>query len=85
MAFIEMITSIIGALLCLVVVYYSVLETIKVIRLDIIVDMPLQPPKWIVIGFLPIGFLLLFFEFIRKFVIFYHEAKKQNPVKEEEV
>ena len=78
-AIFEMITNTIGALLCLVVVYYSILETIKVIRLDIIVDMPLQPPKWIVIGFLPIGFLLIFFEFVRKFIIFYHEAKRTEP------
>ena len=81
MAKFEMVTNSIGALLCLVVVYFSILQTIKTIRFEIIVDMPLQPPKWIVLGFLPIAFMLMFFEFVRKIVIYYHEFKKHRPVK----
>ncbi len=76
----EIINNAIGALLCLVIVFFGIIETISVIQGRIVVDVPLSPPKWIVVVVIPITFLLMFFEFFRKVAIHYRAVK--NLVKQ---
>jgi TRAP-type C4-dicarboxylate transport system permease small subunit len=63
---VEIITNFICAIACLVITYYGVVEMMLSIELEIVVDMPLAPPKWIVLVFIPLGFLMLAIEFLRK-------------------
>lgn len=64
----EILTNLICSFACLIIVYYGILETKLAIELEVAVDMPLAPPKWIVLIFIPYGFLLLAMEFLRKVV-----------------
>jgi hypothetical protein len=41
-------------------------ETIDVWKLDLSVDMPLEPPKWLVVIIIPLGSILLLIQFIRR-------------------
>jgi hypothetical protein len=45
---------------------YGVKETITVWKLDLYVDMPLEPPKWLVTIIIPLGSILLLIQFIRR-------------------
>lgn len=63
---VEIVTNSICALACLVVAYYGIIETLLAIKLDMSVDMPLAPPKWIVLIIVPLGFFMLAAEFLRK-------------------
>lgn len=62
----EILTSLLCALACLIIVYYGIAETKLAIELEVAVDMPLAPPKWIVLIFIPYGFLLLAVQFVRR-------------------
>ncbi|MCF8095316.1 MAG: TRAP transporter small permease [Desulfobacteraceae bacterium] len=54
------------AVACFIVIYFSTMETILAIRLDLAVNIPLEPPKWATFAVIPIGFFLLAIEFLRK-------------------
>lgn len=58
--------SIICAIAFLIMIWFGIKETITVYRMDLYEDMPLEPPKWILIVVIPIGFLMLFIQFIRR-------------------
>ena len=62
----QVINSLICAVVCAIIVLYGTIETISVWRLDLSVDMPLEPPKWLVIIIIPLGSILLFIQFIRR-------------------
>lgn len=63
---VQIVTNVICGLACLFIAYYGVKETLLAIDLEVVVDMPLAPPKWIVLIFIPLGFLMLAIEFLRK-------------------
>lgn len=58
--------SIICAIAFLIVVVFGIKETITVYQMDLYADMPLEPPKWILVISIPIGCLLLFIQFLRR-------------------
>jgi TRAP-type C4-dicarboxylate transport system permease small subunit len=62
----QIINSLICTAVCLVITVYGIIETISVWKLDLIVDMPLEPPKWLVVIIVPLGSILLLIQFIRR-------------------
>lgn len=62
----QIINSIICIMVCAIILVYGTIETISLWRLGILVDMPLEPPKWLVVITVPIGSLLLLIQFIRR-------------------
>ena len=63
---VEIATNLFCAVACLLVAYYGVLETKLAIELDITIDMPLMPPKWIVLFMIPVSFVMMAIEFFRQ-------------------
>lgn len=62
----QIINSVICLAVCAIITVYGIIETISVLKLDLYVDMPLEPPKWVVIIIIPLGSFLLFIQFIRR-------------------
>jgi len=62
----DLFNSIICAISFLIMIWFGIKETITVYRMDLYEDMPLEPPKWLLIVVIPIGCLLLFIQFIRR-------------------
>ncbi|MFC1979454.1 TRAP transporter small permease subunit [Chloroflexota bacterium] len=60
------ITSIIGALIWLTVTVFSVKATWNFYQLGYYFFTPLETPKFIVLGIIPLGSVLLFIQFIRR-------------------
>jgi TRAP-type C4-dicarboxylate transport system permease small subunit len=58
--------SIICAISFIVVTVYGFKETLTAYRMDLIAGMPLEPPKWILTITIPIGFLLLLIQYLRR-------------------
>ena len=59
-----------NSILCVIcfaiVTVYGFKETLTAYRMDLIAGMPLEPPKWILTISIPIGFLLLLIQFLRR-------------------
>jgi len=59
-----------NAIVCVIafaiVIVFGIKETITVYRMDLYADMPLEPPKWILLISIPIGFLLLLIQYLRR-------------------
>lgn len=60
-----LITSIIGAIICMAITYFGIASTIDVFQRGVPVVKTLAFPRYIVLLFLPLGFLLLSVQFIR--------------------
>jgi TRAP-type C4-dicarboxylate transport system permease small subunit len=58
--------SIICAISFIMVAVYGFKETLTAYRMDLIAGMPLEPPKWILTITIPIGFLLLLIQYLRR-------------------
>ncbi|KPK74326.1 MAG: hypothetical protein AMJ79_14450 [Phycisphaerae bacterium SM23_30] len=58
--------AIICSITFLIVIVFGIKETITVHRMDLYADMPLEPPKWILIVVIPIGFLMLLIQYLRR-------------------
>lgn len=67
--------SIICAISFLIMIWFGIKETITVYRMDLYEDMPLEPPKWILIVVIPIGCLMLFIQFIRRIHGFFKKLR----------
>ena len=65
---IQRVNNIVCCLACLIVAYYGIVETKLAHELEMAVDMPLAPPKWIALVVVTVGFTLLAIEFGRKVV-----------------
>ena len=65
-ALLNTITSFIGAIIFLVVTWYSVESTLQHFQLGYFIDTTLQPPKWIMLAIIALGSLMLFFQFLRR-------------------
>ena len=72
----QVINSLIGAVVCAIITLYGVRETITVWKLDLYVDMPLEPPKWLVTIIIPLGSILLLIQFIRRTQGFLKELRR---------
>ncbi|MDA8124917.1 MAG: TRAP transporter small permease [Deltaproteobacteria bacterium] len=58
--------SIVCVLCFAVVVVFGFKETLTAYQMGLIAGMPLEPPKWILTISIPIGFLLLLIQFLRR-------------------
>jgi len=58
--------SIICVIAFLVMIMFGIKETITVYRMDLYADMPLEPPKWILMIVIPIGFFMLLIQYLRR-------------------
>jgi TRAP-type C4-dicarboxylate transport system permease small subunit len=58
--------SIVCVLCFAVVVVYGFKEALTAYRMGLVANMPLEPPKWILTISIPIGFLLLLIQFLRR-------------------
>lgn len=73
---IEIINNIICALVCLILTYVGILETINAYRTDVYIVMQTPFPKWLVLAGVPFGLFLLSVEFFRKVVISIRDRQK---------
>jgi len=71
--------SIICLIAFLIVIVFGIKETITVYRMDLYADMPLEPPKWVLIVVIPIGFLMLLIQYLRRI----RSLKKQLDSKDQ--
>ena len=60
------ITSIIGAVLCLVIAWYSAETTWEYFQRGVCRPTPLEPPTFLILAVIPVGSFLLFFQFLRR-------------------
>ena len=58
--------SIVCVICFAMVVFFGFKETLTAYRMGLIAGMPLEPPKWILTLSIPIGFLLLLVQFLRR-------------------
>ena len=61
----NIITSVLSAIACLIVVWYGVLVTLDHLRTDDRYYTTLEAPKWPVSAIVVVGFVLLLFQFLR--------------------
>lgn len=62
----NIITSVIGAIICLVVVWFGAKVTWDIYHEGLVYPKYLMPPKFIVLGIVPVGCFLLFIQFLRR-------------------
>ncbi len=65
-ALVSIITSGLAAIVCLIVVWYSVLSTWTYFKLDYFTPTILEVPQWIILAIIPVGTFMLFVQFIRR-------------------
>jgi len=58
--------SIVCVICFAIVTVYGFKETLTAYRMDLVAGMPLEPPKWILTISIPIGFLLLLIQCLRR-------------------
>jgi TRAP-type C4-dicarboxylate transport system permease small subunit len=61
----EAITSILGAIVCVFVICYGTADSWSAFERGIYIDRPTAVPKYLIIGVIPFGCLLLFVQFVR--------------------
>lgn len=61
----DIINSFIGAIVCGFVIWYGVSDTLDALERGIVVNRPLEVPKYLILGVIPFGCLLLFLQFLR--------------------
>lgn len=62
----NMITSILGAIVCLVIAWYGVEVTWSNFQRGIVLGTVLEPPIFIILSIIPVGSFLLFIQFLRR-------------------
>ena len=62
---IQMINSFIGAIVSAIVIWYGVSDAWDAMVKGIVIDRAIIVPKYLLIGIIPVGFLLVFVQFIR--------------------
>ena len=58
--------AIVCAIAFTIVIVFGIKETITVYQMDLYADMPLEPPKWILVISIPIGITLLLIQYLRR-------------------
>ena len=74
----NIITSTLAAITCLVVTWYSLLSTVTYFQLDYFTPTILEVRQWILLAIIPVGSFLLFIQFIRR-TYNYWRAWKLSP------
>ena len=65
-ALLNIITSILGAIICLVIAWYGTEVTWSQFQKGITYPTVLEPPVFIILSVIPIGYFLLFIQFLRR-------------------
>jgi TRAP-type C4-dicarboxylate transport system permease small subunit len=66
-----------------IVIVFGVKETILVYQMDLYADMPLEPPKWILVVSIPIGITLLLIQYLRRIRSLVKKLKSPDEQTEE--
>jgi len=82
--FLQILNSVFGAVMCAIITGYGVIETCSSWKLDLHLDMPLEPPKWTLLVIIPLGSFLLFIQFFRRTQSFLKKYRSCNLMKSEE-
>lgn len=62
----SIITSILGAITCLVIAWYSGRATLEYFQLGYTLNTELRPPQAPIMAIIPVGYFLLFIQFLRR-------------------
>ncbi len=65
-AVLNFITSILGAIICFVLVWYGVKVTWEFLQTGVVIFTELQPLKWPILAVIPVGCFFLFVQFLRR-------------------
>ncbi|MBW2063571.1 MAG: TRAP transporter small permease [Deltaproteobacteria bacterium] len=65
-ALLTMVTSILGAALCLLLTWYGASVSLEKLKMGAFQPTAIQPPDFPIFVIIPIGFLLLFIQFLRR-------------------
>ncbi|OGP64084.1 MAG: hypothetical protein A2170_12495 [Deltaproteobacteria bacterium RBG_13_53_10] len=82
--FLQIINSVLGAVMCAIITVYGVMETWSSWKLDLHLDMPMEPPKWALLIVIPVGSFLLFIQFLRRTQGFLEKYRSCRPTKKNE-
>lgn len=82
--FLQVINSVLGAVMCAFIMVYGAIETWSSWKLDLHLDMPMEPPKWTLLIIIPVGSFLLFIQFLRRTHGFMEKYKSCNGMKKDE-
>ena len=80
----QIINSILSSVMCAIITVYGVIETWSSWKLDLHLDMPMEPPKWVLIIVIPLGTFLLFIQFIRRAHVFLEKYRSCHQTKKSE-
>lgn len=61
----EVISSLFGATVCAFIIWYGAADTWNAFERDIVVNRPVQVPKYLFLGIIPFSYLLLLVQFVR--------------------
>ncbi len=62
----NIVTSIIGAVICLIIFWYGVQVTWNSYQIGYTMAKPLRPPQFLILFIIPVGSFLLFIQFLRR-------------------
>ncbi len=80
------ITSIVGLIICAIVFWYSARVTLEYFQLGVYESYAmLKPPKYLLVGIIPLGTLLLMIQFSRRTYAYLQEWKAGGVKKPEEI
>ncbi len=65
-AILNTITSVIGAIICLIIVWFGIKVTWQFYQLGYLATSELRPPQFLIILIIPVGSFLLFIQFLRR-------------------
>lgn len=71
----NMITSVLGAIICMVVAYWGVVTSWNNYQRGVLTSGIVVIPKYILLGIIPIGFSSLMIEFVRKAYVHWEQRK----------
>lgn len=77
----QIINSIICIIICGSITFYGIKETLSSWKSNLYLNMPMEPPKWMVIIVIPFGSLFLLIQFIRRtrdFINKFKDCKNKN-------
>ena len=84
---VSMVTSVVGAMTCLFIAYWGGLTTWSHYERGVMTSGIVKFPKYMILVFVPLGFFLLFLEFLRKISLYHKRWKaplRKEPVPEHE-
>lgn len=75
-AWVKFVTAVVGAIICLIIVWYGVQVGWGHLQTGQTIPTRLEPPKYLLTGIIPVGSLLLAVGFVRQAQRYFAEAKR---------